>query len=403
MTDNPESRKRRDDSGDAPGKYLGPEIHRKLSEASEHPKEHEKEAQEKPDRIYLNEDVRRELSEASRQDERINQPIETTRTGGIDAEPEHSVVQREERRLPGNSNVEKQTTQGAQQEGTGEHIDSSEQPLKSNLIPRELNSQSAEEGSGKHEQAERPAEAKRTDDMDAKLEQIGEPKDPTVRQIYEIQEHESCLPEKGTASEQLAGKEGQTIPETQTEKTREPQVERPDYKPPLSDPLPHESSPKAEGRESASEHPLEQDLTEQDKSSHEHLTDEAHEKSSERSQPSEQSITLTELTGNRSLNKPDHESCIHGKVAIPEWLVGTEKKTHQESTPEKGGEQPVELANHAKGLHADIVPHELAPRSESGALALRPGGTECPQRPATEPQKLAELPRRPAENLEPPT
>jgi len=407
LTDNPERRKRRDDSRDVPGKYLSSEIHRRLSEASSHPKEQEKEeaAQEGPNRGYLNEEVHRKLSEASRRDERINQPVDTMKTGGIDAETEHSVAQKEEERLPENPDVMKQTTQGAQQEGTGEHADSSEQPLKGNLMPRELNSQS--EDSGRHEQTERPAEAKRTDDMDTKPEKMGEQKDPMVRQIYEIQGHESRLPEK--APEQLLGKEGQRIPETQTEKTREPQVEQPDFKPPLSGPMPHESSSKLKGRESASEYPLEQDLTAQDKLSHEHLTDGAHEKPSERSQPSditrkdgmdarsksEQSITPTEPTVNRSLDRPDHES------RLQEQLVRTEeRRTNRETQPEKGREFLVEKADHAKEpLQIDHVPHELDTRSERKELASGHEEGRYHERPVMEPHKHAFCGRMPNEGV----
>lgn len=105
MTDKPERRKDRDDSGDTLGGVLGSEIHRKLSEASEHPADQGKETQEKPDRRYLNEEMHLELSEASQQDERINQPVETTRTDGIEANPEHSITQTEERRLQDSPDV----------------------------------------------------------------------------------------------------------------------------------------------------------------------------------------------------------------------------------------------------------------------------------------------------------
>jgi len=57
MTDKPERRKQRGESGDAPCEFLGPEIHRKLSEATESPKERDEVSQERPDPRYLNEEM----------------------------------------------------------------------------------------------------------------------------------------------------------------------------------------------------------------------------------------------------------------------------------------------------------------------------------------------------------
>ena len=323
MADRPERRKHRDDSGDAPGKDLGSEIHRKLSEASEHPTEQEKEAQERPDRRHLDEEVHRKLSEASRRDERINQPTETTRTGGIDTEPEHSIAQTEERRLPENPDVE-------------------------------------------------------------------------------------SLQEKGTTPNQLARDgESQTAPEAQVDKTHEPQVERSDFKPLQSNNIPHESKTKLEGKESALEHPPEQETTVRDKSSHGYLTEDAHEKPSETiqlreevKQPSditrtdgietkpERSIERTDLTGRRSPDKPE-ELPFQEKGTTPGLLVKTEERqTNQETQLEKGKKLLVEYINDAKEL----------PQTD---LELKHKETKFHEQLATEPLKPTEDSCRPAERLEP--
>jgi len=458
LTDKPERRKHRDDSGEMPGGALSPEIHRRLSEASEHPKEHEKGAQEKPDHRYLSEEVHRELSEASRQDERIDQPVETTRSGGMDAKPEHPVERAEERRSPDVESrpqekgtvserfvrtEERQTTRGAQQEGAREHTDPSEQPFKSKPMPRESNSQTTEEESGRHEKVKQPAEVKRTDE--AKPEQKG----LMVRQLPESQEHESRLPEKETAPEQLTrDEERQSTSKTQAEKIREPQVEQPDSKPSLSKPEPQESNSK--GKESATEHHAEQEKVAKEKPDQRYPNEETHQISETsqqhrrdnqpgeatsaqdtRTKP-EQMGAQSDSTTKRLPESPDRVTAATQKHEFPQLPVRTEGKQAMEATrQEKESVTPMERADNTKGQsNSKLIPNEsnshndtrikpepavtnidprvsreLSDRSEKelgkGAISKQPKGTEGDHvTRENEAEKVKELSAKPANHKE---
>jgi hypothetical protein len=171
MMDKLERRKQISESGDVPCEFLGPEIHRKLSEASESPKERDEVSREGPDPRYLNEEMQRELSEVSRKDERIGLTVD--RAIGIE-EPEHSTAKAEDKTL----DVGKQITQEARQNGARECAYTSEHRPENNSISQELEIS--------EKQVEQQAEARRTNE--AKPKQIGVEKDAIVGQLPESKE-----------------------------------------------------------------------------------------------------------------------------------------------------------------------------------------------------------------------